>query len=301
MSARIFISFASEDRGVAMTLCSALESRGFKCWISSRDILPGENFQIAIVRAIREAKIMLLVFTANSNNSEEMSKELALASQNKLMVVPLRVEDVTPNDAFSYEFATRQWIDLFSDWEFAIHQLSQRLETAMRALDAGEEASLSHEPHEETAAEDPASTPARRSPLSILMTNAAASAEDVQTSEAAVTPDKDGDAHATEDDIAGESAKPRRTGLLVALTLVVVIAVGAGVTAMRWLHSGSKPADQRAMVMLPATAPATPATPAAPAATAPAADPDAQALADKPQPRKHKAPAPKPADQEVPF
>ncbi len=131
MNAGIFISFASEDQRVANTLCQALESRGFRCWISSRDILPGENFQIAIVRAIRKAKMMLLVFTANSNASEEMSKELALASQQKLMVVPLRVEDVAPNDAFAYEFATRQWIDFFADWETAINQLCVRIGNAM--------------------------------------------------------------------------------------------------------------------------------------------------------------------------
>jgi hypothetical protein len=131
LSANIFISFASQDLKVAKTLCSALESRGFSCWISSRDINPGENFQIAIVRAIRSAKVMLLVFTANSNSSDEMSKELALASQQKLIVVPLRVEDVAPNEAFAYEFATRQWIDFFADWEAAINQLCRRLAQAM--------------------------------------------------------------------------------------------------------------------------------------------------------------------------
>jgi hypothetical protein len=127
MSANIFISFAAQDRKVAITLCQALESRGFQCWISSRDILPGENFQIAIVRAIRKAKLMLLVFTANSNNSEEMNKELALASQQKLTVVPLRIEDVAPNDAFAYEFATRQWIDFFADWELAMGALASQI------------------------------------------------------------------------------------------------------------------------------------------------------------------------------
>jgi len=131
MSASIFISFASQDLKVANTLCKALESRGFKCWIASRDIAPGENFQIAIVRAIRNAKIMLLVFTGNSNNSDEMAKELALASQSKLIVVPLRIDDVRPNEAFSYEFATRQWIDFFADWETAIEQLAQRIGMAL--------------------------------------------------------------------------------------------------------------------------------------------------------------------------
>ncbi len=133
MDASIFISFASEDRKVASTLCKALEARGFKCWISLRDIAPGENFQVAIVRAIRRAKILLLVFTANSNNSEEMTKELALASQERLIVVPLRVEDVTPNEAFAYEFATRQWVDFFAGWEAAMDQLSERLSQALPA------------------------------------------------------------------------------------------------------------------------------------------------------------------------
>jgi hypothetical protein len=131
MSADIFISFASQDAKVARTICTALENRGFSCWISARNIQAGENFQSAIVRAIRGAKVLLLVFTANSNRSEEMTKELALASQQKLMVVPLRVENVDPSDAFAYEFATRQWIDLFSDWEQAMNNLCTRLTAAL--------------------------------------------------------------------------------------------------------------------------------------------------------------------------
>jgi hypothetical protein len=131
MSADIFISFASQDARVARTICTALENRGFTCWISARNIHPGENFQSAIVKAIRGAKVLLLVFTSNSNRSEEMTKELALASQQKLMVVPLRVENVDPSDAFAYEFATRQWIDLFADWELAMNNLCTRLTAAL--------------------------------------------------------------------------------------------------------------------------------------------------------------------------
>jgi hypothetical protein len=131
MQPRTFISFASKDVKVAQTLCSALESRGIPCWISARDIQPGENFQVSIVQALRHAKIMVLVFTANSNSSEEMTKELALASQQRLIVIPLRVEDVTPGDAFTYEFATRQWIDVFADWESSIDQLCRRITRAL--------------------------------------------------------------------------------------------------------------------------------------------------------------------------
>jgi len=70
---------------------------------------------------------MLLVFTSNANNSEEIKKELVLAGRHHVTVVPVRVEDVVPNDAFSYEFATRQWVDLFKDWEREIEQLVAQL------------------------------------------------------------------------------------------------------------------------------------------------------------------------------
>ena len=43
MTAPIFISYSSQDQSVAQTVCQALENRGFGCWISCRDIGPGEN------------------------------------------------------------------------------------------------------------------------------------------------------------------------------------------------------------------------------------------------------------------
>src|SRR5580658_5593454 len=129
MTAPIFISFAAKDRDAAHTICEALEHRGFNCWVADRDIGPGENFQIAIVHAIRSAKVMILVFSAHSNNSDEIKKEVVLAGQSRLIVIPVRVEDVTPDEAFAYELATRQWVDLFEDWERSIQRLVRQLET----------------------------------------------------------------------------------------------------------------------------------------------------------------------------
>ena len=123
MQKKIFISFSSKDAKAALTICGAIEARGYACWISSRDVGPGENFQGEIVRAIRGAGLMVLVFSANANGSTEIAKEIALASQNHLMVIPVRIEDVLPNEELSYEFATRQWIDVFDNWERAIQQL----------------------------------------------------------------------------------------------------------------------------------------------------------------------------------
>ncbi|HEX3537894.1 MAG TPA: toll/interleukin-1 receptor domain-containing protein [Stellaceae bacterium] len=127
MSADVFISYSSKDEDGAETICLALEGRGLSCWMSGRDVGPGENFQEAIFTAISSAKVMVLVFTENANNSNEVKKEVALASQHDLVVIPVRIEDVKPNAALAYELVTRQWIDLFRNWEQQIERLSARV------------------------------------------------------------------------------------------------------------------------------------------------------------------------------
>jgi hypothetical protein len=121
----IFISHSSKDGKFARAICSALESRGLSCWISSRDVGPGESFMDAIVRAIGAAKVMVLVFSENANNSDEIKREIVLASNAKVTIIPVRVEDVAPKGAFAYQMATRQWIDLFEDWEAQIERLAK--------------------------------------------------------------------------------------------------------------------------------------------------------------------------------
>ena len=139
VSAPIFISYSSKDQKIAETICRALEARGYDCWIAARDVGPGENFQEAIVKALRGARLMLLVFTGNANNSDEIKKEVVLAGRHHVTVVPVRVEDVVPNDALAYEFATRQWIDLFTDWEREIERLVSQIGSILSdAADGGQ-------------------------------------------------------------------------------------------------------------------------------------------------------------------
>jgi len=126
-SAPVFVSYATADRKQALSVCKAIERRGISCWISTRDVQPGENYQEAIVRALRGSRAMVLVFSEAANNSDEIKKELSLASRYHIPVMALRIEDVEPSDAFAYELSTRQWIDAFSGWDRSIDSLVHRL------------------------------------------------------------------------------------------------------------------------------------------------------------------------------
>ena len=123
----VFISYATADRIRALKVCKALERRGTKCWISVRDVPPGANYQDAIVQALRTARAVILVFSGAANSSDEIKKELSLASRYRVPVMALRLHDVEPSDAFAYELSTRQWIDAFEGWDRSIATLAARI------------------------------------------------------------------------------------------------------------------------------------------------------------------------------
>ncbi|MEJ0038022.1 MAG: toll/interleukin-1 receptor domain-containing protein [Gammaproteobacteria bacterium] len=123
----VFISYATADRAEALKVCKAIERRGTQCWISTRDVPPGANYQEAIVQSLRTARAVVLVFSDAANTSGEIKKELSLASRYHVPVIALRLKDVEPSDAFAYELSTRQWINAFEGWDKSIDTLVGRI------------------------------------------------------------------------------------------------------------------------------------------------------------------------------
>ncbi len=122
---KVFISFSSKDNKLALKIYDRLNQRGIKSWISAKDIPPGADYQSAIVKAIEEAEIVVLVFSAQAAGSNEILKELSLASKKK--IIPARIEDIEPQDAFKYQLSNRQFIDLFDDFERNLDELIDKV------------------------------------------------------------------------------------------------------------------------------------------------------------------------------
>lgn len=123
----VFVSHSSLDSAAAQAVVDAIEARGRPCWIASRDVLPGENYQQSIDAAIERSSAMVLIFSRNADNSDEIKKELSLASMKRLPVFPVRIEDLKPSGGLRYELATRQWIDAFRNWDGAMNRLAKQL------------------------------------------------------------------------------------------------------------------------------------------------------------------------------
>jgi hypothetical protein len=118
---------------VACELVEFLEAKELKCWISSRDVPTGQNYQESIVQAIESARAMVFLFSEASNKSREIRKELSIGGSIDLPVFPLRLAPILPTGALRYELATRQWTDIFTHRKPALGKLVETVKAAIEA------------------------------------------------------------------------------------------------------------------------------------------------------------------------
>ncbi len=111
MTHDVFISHSSKDKVIADAVCAALESAKIRCWISPRDAIPGKNYPGEIMEAIENSYIMVLIFSSNSNTSHHIIRELTLAVENDVIIIPFRIETVLPSKDMKYLINVPHWLD----------------------------------------------------------------------------------------------------------------------------------------------------------------------------------------------
>jgi uncharacterized RDD family membrane protein YckC len=111
MAHDVFISYAMEDKPIADAICATLESRKIRCWIAPRDIIPGQNYPSAIIHAINESKIIIVVFSSKANQSPHIMSEVQRAFNNEIVIIPFRIENVEPSESMQYFLSTPHWLD----------------------------------------------------------------------------------------------------------------------------------------------------------------------------------------------
>jgi hypothetical protein len=137
MAHDVFVSYASGDKTVADAVCAMLESHGIRVWIAPRDVLPGIHYGEAIIDAIHECRIMVLVFSSKANLSGHIPKEIERAVSQGITVMPLRIENVAPAKSLDYFIGSVHWLDaLTPPLEFHLQRLAANVQTLLSRGDA---------------------------------------------------------------------------------------------------------------------------------------------------------------------
>jgi TIR domain len=109
----IFVSYSQPDRDCAYELTQHLERKGFTVWIAPRDVSPAAEWAAEIIDAISAARVMILVFSASSNSSPQVRREVERAVSKDLRILPFRLENVLPSKSLEYFLSSQHWLDGF--------------------------------------------------------------------------------------------------------------------------------------------------------------------------------------------
>jgi hypothetical protein len=107
----VFISYASQDAGVAAALVEALERHGIACWIAPRNVKAGAQYADAIVRAISAAEAFVLVLSESAITSSHVSREIERAASKKRPIIALRIDAAPLTPALEYFLSESQWVE----------------------------------------------------------------------------------------------------------------------------------------------------------------------------------------------
>ena len=137
MAHDVFLSYSATDKSVADAVCHGLEEAGIRCWMASRDILPSETWAGAIVNAINNSSVMVLVFSGEANRSAQVLREVERAINKRIPIIPFRIEDVVPTADMEYFLSAPHWLDAMSPpLERNVRRLVETVRTLIRRTDS---------------------------------------------------------------------------------------------------------------------------------------------------------------------
>lgn len=117
-SLRAFICYSSRDKAKARELHLKLNNRGFDVWIDEKKLIPGQEWELEIEKAIKSSDVIIICLSDLSVNSEGyIQKEIKVAldradrmPENEIFIIPCRLNEVEmPQRLQKY-----QWADLFA-------------------------------------------------------------------------------------------------------------------------------------------------------------------------------------------
>jgi len=131
MAHDVFISHSTNNRPVANAVCAALERIGIRCWIAPRDVMPGRPYSGEITRSIQQSRAFVLIFSEQSNNSEQVLREVQLAANSRLHIIQFRIDPVVPSDDLEYYLSGPHWLDAVTP---PLENHIEQLQTSVKAL-----------------------------------------------------------------------------------------------------------------------------------------------------------------------
>lgn len=128
--AAIFVSYSRKDSEIVHQIVAELEQEGFDLWIDRDGIESGDAFKHVIVKALNACKVVVFFASEASNSSPWTEKEIGIAVDNKLPIIPIRLDHSQYSDAVRFDLTNLDYIDLTAPEK--MERMMARLKSSLR-------------------------------------------------------------------------------------------------------------------------------------------------------------------------
>ena len=142
-SLKVFLCHAHADRDSVRKLYTRLTQDGVDAWLDKEKLLPGQDWELEIRRAVREADVVAVCLSTQFNQAGFRQKEVRLAldtamekPEGEIFIIPARLEECDNLESLR----KWHWVDLFEDNGYgmllrALRARADRIGAVLRIVD----------------------------------------------------------------------------------------------------------------------------------------------------------------------
>ncbi len=109
----VFVSYSRQDNDRVLELTGQLRAAGVRLWMDVRNIDGAAMWGEEIVNAVAKSKVLLLLVSKTAVASQNVLKEVLLASERKGHILPVHLEPTEIPGSLKYALAGIQHIEFF--------------------------------------------------------------------------------------------------------------------------------------------------------------------------------------------
>jgi hypothetical protein len=136
---KVFLCHAHADRDAVRALYTRLTNDGVDAWLDKAKLLPGQDWELEIRKAVRAADVVVVCLSKQFNQAGFRQKEVRLAldtamekPEGEIFIIPARLEDCDNLDSLR----KWHWVDLFENdgYEILMRALRVRADKTGKTL-----------------------------------------------------------------------------------------------------------------------------------------------------------------------
>ncbi len=96
-SLKVFISYSSKDKELGRLFKTYFENyAGFSVFLAHEDISPATEWELKIIKELKESDVVTPLITENYRNSEFTDQELGMALAWEKVILPIKLTNINP-------------------------------------------------------------------------------------------------------------------------------------------------------------------------------------------------------------